>query len=394
MTSEEIIAREADRLRALWGDPFAAPDMPPRTLLRQWLQTPPAEREPWLTAQISSHPLGPDAYSLLVLEPLLPPAPPLPPLSEKTRALMDQAWAERDRTPRKAAPTPPAAPARGVLCRSTETLEYFDPDRPLMQERRTWQPPDIILTAGPWAEEGGPLWRAVVATPAALWPDGLREPDDLPVTTTSGDEWIAHLWLEYPVSEAQIAAALAALDGDSLVALEQAGTALPDGLPLEDPEAEATRDPIIQQERDRLMARASFLSATADARRARAEWEVEVTAWLPDGITARLIALAGDRNELALAGADEDTVLCLVFSAAQIGLPLEVPQDEFRATAGGRDKWEIHSTRAESLEGVNVWEMDLASRRVRGLGTVKGGIARITRKLCPGEGRGMLFFFI
>ena len=299
-----------ERSAGLWESPWDAPEVPPRARLRAWLDG--EALEPHLVQQITESPNALAALDELRL------ATPLP--QTVTARLLDR-LREIEKAAAPAAPPTASSPKvlmpacqPGSLCRTRGQVEIGSAELTL---RQTFDPVPVLLISGPHERGYDCVWRAVAISPAGSWPQDLRTPQDVEIADTAGHAWVAHLDMEYPVSQDQLHAAFAEVASPVLARLQELGAGWPEGAAPES-EALATQ---VQLARERLLARCAFLPMTADARRLRAEWwqeqvdllqQAEVEAVAPanrrSGVTQMTRALPARLHEelshLALAARD------------------------------------------------------------------------------------------
>ena len=218
----------------LWPDPFDAPEVPSPGILHAWKQG--GIRDADLSAQIAG---SVDCGRALLVAELLEPES--PEVAGVLPALRPEGPAQH--------------PKPGELWTTRRAVEAFVDDVPHCR-RWTFSPVSVLLLNGPHAGDDDRLWRAVAVS--SLWPEDERNASDIPVEA-AGATFIAHRWLEYPVSESQLHACIGTVSGETLASLEKA-------------------EPVIPEESveiARLLAKCAFLPATADARRLQREWWTE-----------------------------------------------------------------------------------------------------------------------
>ena len=284
MTSEDFTAA-LQRAERLWPDPFDAPEVPDRELLREWLANPKAVEQAWpgLGAQIREEVNCQRALEILRAE------------SYPDHLLHDFHASDEagvaDKRYRNALQTAPAAPVPseskpqplrqihdgpeiGQLWSTGHRVEVLD-ENSRLEYRYLWQPMRVLLTDGPFTARGETIWRAVPCTPLPEWECGVG---DCIVCPEGGLEYAAHLDLEFPVHIRQLRLGkyIGAVSEESLAAAEM--------------DAPAKR-PRVRIDNERLLAAASWLAVTADARRlwheARAEKVAELSKLehrMPDAI--------------------------------------------------------------------------------------------------------------
>ena len=279
--------RLTDAIR-LWPDPFDAPDVPDRETLGAYLDNP-TGADPDLAEQLresvnarralealrvergdhpasdllESIPLGqvdaePDWGALTArLNALLP---------QQKGTLLPPRFSEADRF---------LQPQPGQVWLTTDAVQVWQEGR-LVRRRTNEVPLALITESADRMENGDDVARGVAVSPAAHWPDGWIASDEIRVTTDRQDPYVAHVWLEYPISRRQLLRPLAVLDEASLENLLVAVRARQQGLPLTEDERcgrtlDARADAPVLLERERLAVRASWLGATAQSLRLAAE---------------------------------------------------------------------------------------------------------------------------
>ena len=260
----------------LWPEPDEAPEVPPRQVLERYLKDPDAT-DADLSAQIRE-----SINCRRMLERLKLEQGPHPILSKtKTLKPLEQAFFLRlankfpvstSSAPAKARPAGMAVDqsrasvgqiwtTRSEVCRWTNGQ---------MRRRWTFLPQDIVIVAPPQELAWDTVFHAVAATPAELWPGDWLVDGDIRAVLADGAAHILHLWLNKTVSIYQFGQCLGVLNQDSAESL-RAGTRAAAGKSAvkqrQDACARSNADALF--ERERLRARAEWLSATADARR---EW--------------------------------------------------------------------------------------------------------------------------
>lgn len=260
--SSNPIKREIRNSLELWPDPFEAPDVPGRETLRLYLESPSLLAE-GLFAQISE-----SIHCQRALE-FLAEGDEVPEREDTwlTTAAHDIIAHQSTSTPitesPPASPIPDRFPEPGLLFSTKSEVDFWDGEK--LTIRRTYHPLTVLILTPeitlPWKDA---IFRAVACTPADFWPQDWRAEDEILISTSDGREYIAHLWLEYPVSLSQLEGLIGELsdiplqeDGSlDLTSFSSAGESLHPLL-----------DASIFLERDRLHERAAFLGATAQARR-------------------------------------------------------------------------------------------------------------------------------
>ena len=219
----------------LWPDPFDASEVPPPGILHAWKQG--GIRDADLSAQIGG---SVDCGRALLVAELLEPESP-----EDDAGVLPALRPEG----------PAQNPKPGELWTTRRAVEAFVDGVPHCR-RWTFSPVSVLLLNGPHAAANDRVWRAIAVS--SLWPEDERNASDIPVEA-AGATFIAHRWLEYPVSESQLHACIGIVSGETLASLEKAEPVMPEE----------------SVEIARLLARCAFLPATADARRLLLDWQAE-----------------------------------------------------------------------------------------------------------------------
>ncbi len=258
----------------LWPDPDEAPEVPPEATLQTYLNAPDL-LESDIRAQIKKSIQCQRALEYIRLKPLD---------DEDTSwinasLLQDLKAKLASKTPNEPMPTKhiPAFIHRqfGQIWKTRSEVEYWNGSR--MAHRFTFRPPQVILLSNPidlpWDDT---IYRAAVVTPAECWTADRMADDEITITIPDIGDYVVHLWLSYPVSGCQISDFIGTPDGNSETRLQIALAAREEGLPLAPKDgAGLPLDPVADQdtflERERLLDCASWLPATADARREWAE---------------------------------------------------------------------------------------------------------------------------
>lgn len=229
-----------------WPDPWEAPEVPPPALLSAWEEGTVTDAD--LDAQVGESINCMRALQLLAL------------------GFMEEGVGDLGlHLPVLRAEGPATTPQAGQLWTTRSAVEAFADGVPY-RRRWTFDPVSVLLLSGPAVTENDRIWRVAVITPEGNWPEEWRGSRDRSVVAHLGGEaaaYVAHLWLEYPVSESQLHATFGEVAPGTLQAVWTA------------PEGEAgsaEEDEEGRMARERLLARASFLPMTADARRATREW--------------------------------------------------------------------------------------------------------------------------
>ncbi|HMO50098.1 MAG TPA: hypothetical protein PKE26_05195 [Kiritimatiellia bacterium] len=257
----------------LWPDPFIAPDVPSRDILHQF-RVDPSTLPPDLAEQIVRSVNCRRALAQLAPDPVetFTPASANGGLPIESLNAIQRATAS---TGNQGVPT--AEPmfddksriAPGQLWTTSTEVKQFSDDR--ICTRWIYQPPSVLIVSRPLNVPGDDtICRAVAVSPADLWTEDMIDEDEIRLEGPNGSRWVAHLWLNYPVSTIQLSVCMGALDQTNhdrlLFGLQAHAEGLPltpsegGGVPL-DPEWDV--ETLI--ERDRLISRCSWLSATADA---------------------------------------------------------------------------------------------------------------------------------
>ncbi len=271
----------------LWPEPSLAPDVPPEATFEEYLAIGPKDfKPPWLREQIEQSPACQRALEDLRLRRRLPQK------NAATEALLKAGLRIGDAASSRPMPAcrEETEPLRlGELRRTSGMVFMFADDR--LKRRQTFRPVLVAVVEGPLIEGDQQFWRAVVCTPAKGWPEEYFSDDEILVRSNAGVDYVAHLWLEYPVASVQFGTKVSDLSAPAIENLLFAKQALDNGLPLgpetsdhgENAGAEAAplvsgfrldpkTDAVALTERRRLHECASWLSATLDA-------QIDYEAW-------------------------------------------------------------------------------------------------------------------
>lgn len=271
--AREQACRESIRL---WPNPEAAPDVPPENVLRRFLEAP-DDLAPDLAEQIRRSPNCRRALDRLAVSESDGGADAVldAEFCQKLReTLVDSVKQQADKDGEQSVTEPKAsfAPAEfGQIWTTRSEVEIWDGER--LGRRWTFSPPSVLVVRQaremPWDDS---VLRVVPVTPSALWPEEWIADDEMSPRLPGVDSFVAHLWLNYPMSRCQLAGYLGVLPEEGIEALRLGLAALDEGLPIPpDEQGGLPLDPIwdadVILERERLHTRAAWLSATADARR-------------------------------------------------------------------------------------------------------------------------------
>jgi len=295
----------------LWPDPTLAPDVPSKAVLEDYLKVGPKAFQPlWLREQIEESPTCQSALEDLRLHHQFPENH----LANQCQSLLEKAGFRIGKS------APPPMPERaeefgpvrlGELRRTREMVSIFDGYR--LNRRQTFRPLLVAVVEGPLLSGDQEFSRAVVCTPASGWPEEYFSDDEILVRSDAGVDYVAHLWLEFPVAAVQFGSKVAQLAPLAFENLQFARSAIAEGLPLvpELPPHSETMDedamPLVSgfrldasddaealEERRRLHECASWLSATLDAKIAYESWQVSIPK-APESVWDQL-RLAGARD--------------------------------------------------------------------------------------------------
>ncbi len=287
--------KEIEEALWLWPNPEDAPEVPALDVLRRFASDP-AQVDPDLRSQILE---SINCHRILARW-----------QEESPGGLMENGdeplpgYNLPDRVPHSS--SGPSLPPKGNRCfgelwNTRTDVEIFDSEG--FQKRRTAQPPLVLLASAPqsmpWADE---IVRAVVASPVELWPEEMLADDEMVLTVEGMGRFVAHFWLNYPLSVSQLSVCRGALTPEDLENFEAGLQAFEEGLPIS-PDLggglplDARQDSDVLRERERLHAFAAYLAYTADA--FRAWWEADPSQ--PAGIGIFPSHPAEASTELALA---------------------------------------------------------------------------------------------
>ena len=281
----ESALRASERI---WPEPALAPEVPPETEMERYLTIGPFAFTPdWLREQIAESAACQRALEDLRLRRLLGDTSSLKTVLEKAGF----------RVTKQAGPvtSPPPSAQSGPIgfgeLRRSRGLVFVFTERGA-RKRQTFRPMLILPVEGPLLEVEEQFWRAIVCTPMESWPEEYFADDEIVVRSSAGHDYIAHLWLEYPVAALQIGDKVGELAPVAMENLLVARAAHGQGLPLgpEPSDGGEAGDEAVSQlvtgfrldpatdvealrAREQLHDCADWLSATLDARLESEAWQ-------------------------------------------------------------------------------------------------------------------------
>jgi len=295
-TSQNRLRQLLSDSHRLWPNPWGAPEVPPASILQRYATGLLASHDP-LSRQIQESPNCARALRLLeigkeddpltglVRSPWSGEHPGLPFDSLPARRRGFTAALRMDLQGR-----PEDAPdIIGQVWTTSGAVELADSE--IISERQTWMPHPVLVIDEVRHTDNDYFCRAVACSPVSLWPEDWLGPDEILVALRDGSPWIAHLWLEYPVSTSQLQGLVGSLNEESAENLQVAVGARKQGLPLTSEENAGpplqSEDDEILLERERLHKIAAWLCGTADARRVAWEFLSETGRRMGFNITRR-----------------------------------------------------------------------------------------------------------
>lgn len=289
-TEWETALRASERL---WPEPALAPEVPPEAELEKYISVGPlAFRPVWLRQQIEESAACQRALEDLRLRHRLSARAPVKSALEAAGFRISGGPASSALSPRK---DQTGLILLGDLRRSSGQVFIFSEG--IRKVRQTFRPLLVAPVAGPFLEVEQEFWRVVVCTPAELWPEEHFADDEILVRSLAGCDYVAHLWLEYPMSVVQIADKVGEITSGGLDNLFLARAVRDEGIPLgfdpmpdrltvdhdeQEPLIAGCRlDPVADAaifcERQQLHECAGWLSATLDTHIEREVWQM--TGW-------------------------------------------------------------------------------------------------------------------
>ena len=352
-----------DQAMRLWPDPYEAPEVPSKAILRKFLLDP-VKLEKDLVDQIKG-----SINCTRALEQLRRPAE----YASKPDWMTDELAANLKHTlangqpAKKSKPTADASFGHrefGQIWHSCSEVERWTGSE--IAHRWTFRPLDVILVSSaidmPWDDT---IFRAVAVSHAELWPSDMQADDEITITLPDGGRFVVHLWLDYPISACQLAHRIGTLANTECTRLKIGTTAIEEGLALAPRDGaglplDPVQDRATMQARQRLHACASWLSATADARRKWAESQTH-HAVIPNRTLIQFPSL--QREELALAAADTTSGKVATQAYEIVGHTLRL---KVEASAASEDcafvVYGVDDTPSDSLDGVVVTTASFVSK--------------------------------
>lgn len=263
-SSDAMLSRALLHSLRLWSDPWEAPEVPDPQTLQLYLDAP-TQLPPFLRKQIGNSFNCQRALDLLRADSEQPDSPE----EVEWSGIFDSIATAMSGRPENAVRVTVESQSKvdfidswavGDIVSTQSLVEHWDGDQ--MSQRQTYKPCVVLLKRRcgdhPWNDT---VFRAVPCSPLDFWPGSCRCEDETLLDLGPHGRWVAHNWLEYPVSAAQLAQRVCSM---SFQEIENA-PAFPFNPDLDEPDAPG------RLERERLLAIASFLGSTAHAR--RLQWE-------------------------------------------------------------------------------------------------------------------------
>ena len=243
----------------LWPDPWEAPEVPPRDMLQlyqQGVQNLPPEFRTWLPGQIRGsvncqralEELRAESKSEHLLHSFLSPVAEVAPV-ELSGHISESISPVDTTSPKADAPAVPAAmvePAPDQVWTTQPRVAHFNGRG--MESRYTWQPVNVLLVEAQSVGHRETLWRAIPCTPLWVWGEENVGGDEAVIEVADKGEYVAHFTLEFPVHSLQLYSCVGVAKDAELMA------------------GQAQTTPELALEREQLLDRATWLTATADAR--------------------------------------------------------------------------------------------------------------------------------
>jgi hypothetical protein len=107
----------------------------------------------------------------------------------------------------------------GQFWNTASECEYWDRRAKTMRKRWTFLPMEVLIVSGPETTEwGDEICQVVPCTDALLWRKEPSAGKDVAVTTDTGEEYIAHLWLVCMMSRSQLSGLIGTAHGNTVFA--------------------------------------------------------------------------------------------------------------------------------------------------------------------------------
>lgn len=258
----------------LWPDPMEAPDVPPKTILTDFLEDS-TRMEAELVRQIET-----SVACLRALEELIAEEPEKE-ISSYMTAFFQKAGIVEDREDdlndvenTEDSPIPfPSSQCQllsahpGQIRSVRHELQCWDGES--LSKRFNFKPVDILIVSNRIQRPAGDFFRAIPCSPSEIWrTEDMLCPEDVVFTTVGGSEWVLHTWLGYPVSVDDLEDWLGELNDAEMARIrgEIESLSSSDSFEITEPEW-------LSLERERLAERADTLPSTVDAQ--RLNWEAE-----------------------------------------------------------------------------------------------------------------------
>ncbi len=189
----------------LWPDPSMAPDVPTSTLLKPLLAKEPSD---WPNADLREQILhSPNCLrQLLSLSQATSPASAFDP-DAIAKVLSEVKWKTQPDQP-ILQDTPPQRGflhlEPGVICTLRHNYLCERGDR--MATAWNFSPPTVLIVQEPTRTgDGIPYLRGIVCSHADEWPEDWLGADEIAFEGQSGNQWVLHLWLSFPIALRDVA---------------------------------------------------------------------------------------------------------------------------------------------------------------------------------------------
>lgn len=245
----------------LWPDPSEAPEVPPYDLLKKYLNDP-SSIEDDLADQIDNSPNCRRALERIRQESNDPISGEAISFFNELRSIMSESGVKKTKKCFAPINNNPTFRFGSAWTTRSEVKMRVGND---IVKRWTFMPMDVILLDNGVEIGSDKIYRAVAISKFELWKDNVAE-DEVIIKIPKMGLYVAHLWLNYPVSEEQLFHNLGELSSVEKKAFKNACKQYGND---EDVIGAGQKYPLLdyelRQERKRLHQKASWLSACADA---------------------------------------------------------------------------------------------------------------------------------